>query len=426
MKLHLLLIALSLIPLTMAAGQDEDGSYRDFVLSGRLQSSIGYRIYSDKLQESGTIQEGILRISMLSILDNSELRVTADLIADRLRGRPRINLDRDADIIDLREAYYLFSPQADVDIKIGRQILTWGTGDLLFLNDHFPKDFRSFIIGRGDDYIKAPQTSLKISYYSAINLDIVYSPVFEPDRYITGERVSYWNPLTFSTSSVDLNVLTRLPDTLFSDDTLSLRLHTLENGVEYCLYYHSGFRNSPSSFSLVTGKPGFDEIQSFGFSIRGQLGSTIWNTESVYTFSDAKEQRRFYTRGEEYKLLIGLEKEILDNITASTQLYYETTVHTEEMNTGLPISVEALPSDNLIATLRIYASLDDNNVIFNSFLLYASQNEEFAWLPRITFKQGTNAELIISASVFGGENERGYYSQLRGASNICLSYRMLF
>src|SRR3989338_3325408 len=53
---------------------------------------------------------------------------------------------------DIREAYGLASPVPWLDVKLGRQILTWGTGDLVFINDVFPKDFVSFFIGRDDEY----------------------------------------------------------------------------------------------------------------------------------------------------------------------------------------------------------------------------------------------------------------------------------
>ena len=36
------------------------------------------------------------------------------------------------------------------DLKIGQQVLTWGTGDYVFLNDLFPKDYQSFFSGRDD------------------------------------------------------------------------------------------------------------------------------------------------------------------------------------------------------------------------------------------------------------------------------------
>ena len=56
---------------------------------------------------------------------------------------------------------------------------TWGTGDLVFLNDLFPKDFVSFFAGRDDEYLKAPGDALRITHYSkAVNIDFVWTPVF--------------------------------------------------------------------------------------------------------------------------------------------------------------------------------------------------------------------------------------------------------
>ena len=52
---------------------------------------------------------------------------------------------------ELREAYLKFRLPGDIDLKVGRQILTWGTGDLLFINDLFPKDWNSFLLGRDED-----------------------------------------------------------------------------------------------------------------------------------------------------------------------------------------------------------------------------------------------------------------------------------
>ena len=34
------------------------------------------------------------------------------------------------------------------DLRVGRQIITWGVGDLVFINDVFPKDYGAFFAGR--------------------------------------------------------------------------------------------------------------------------------------------------------------------------------------------------------------------------------------------------------------------------------------
>ena len=95
--------------------------------------------------------------------------------------------------MDVRQAVIILRASDWLDVRAGRQVLTWGTGDLLFLNDLFPKDFVSFFVGRDDEYLKAPANALRLTFYSSlVNLDLVATPVFEPDRSITGERLSFF------------------------------------------------------------------------------------------------------------------------------------------------------------------------------------------------------------------------------------------
>ena len=53
----------------------------------------------------------------------------------------------------------------NANVKIGRQILTWGTGDFVFINDLFRKDWQSFFNGRDDRYLKASADSIKLNYF---------------------------------------------------------------------------------------------------------------------------------------------------------------------------------------------------------------------------------------------------------------------
>ena len=62
---------------------------------------------------------------------------------------------------DLRDLTLSFSLGSNLDMKLGRQVLTWGTGDLVFLNDLFPKDWVSFFAGREDEYLKAPSNAVR-------------------------------------------------------------------------------------------------------------------------------------------------------------------------------------------------------------------------------------------------------------------------
>ena len=96
-------------------------------------------------------------------------------------------LDAVADEVDtdLRQLRLTFAPGRPIDLQVGRQVMTWGTGDLLFINDLFPKDWQSFFIGGTRSTSRRRRTPLRLGWFAGkVNLDLVYTPQFEPDRYI--------------------------------------------------------------------------------------------------------------------------------------------------------------------------------------------------------------------------------------------------
>ena len=99
----------------------------------------------------------------------------------------RDEVDSQADV-DMREAYLSYA-EGPLDLRAGRQIHTWGVGDLLFINDHFPKNYVALFSGRPLEYLKTGVGSLKTSFYSdKASLDFVAIPFFEPDQLPTSRR----------------------------------------------------------------------------------------------------------------------------------------------------------------------------------------------------------------------------------------------
>jgi hypothetical protein len=66
--------------------------------------------------------------------------------------------------IEAREAYLDYGAGL-FDLRIGRQIVTWGVGDLLFINDIFPKDYVAFFSGRPLEYLKVGSDAAKIDFF---------------------------------------------------------------------------------------------------------------------------------------------------------------------------------------------------------------------------------------------------------------------
>ena len=115
----------------------------------------GVRTSGTDLVNDGSILEGRLQLEANRAGDYVTLQLRADFVYDALAEDHNFDLRTGAGEIDLREAYALFSPLDFMDVKLGRQILTWGTGDLVFLNDLFPKDWQAFFLGRDQEIGRA-------------------------------------------------------------------------------------------------------------------------------------------------------------------------------------------------------------------------------------------------------------------------------
>ncbi len=83
------------------------------------------------------------------LLAEERLRLELNMWTDFAESEILVKLDGVHDWVtedfslDLREAYLDFTT-AKADFRFGRQIATWGVGDLLFVNDVFPKNWVSF------------------------------------------------------------------------------------------------------------------------------------------------------------------------------------------------------------------------------------------------------------------------------------------
>src|SRR4030043_2032577 len=167
-----------------------------------------------------------------------------------------------------------------MDLKVGRQILTWGTGDYIFINDLFPKDYKSFFIGRDDEYLKAPSDALKSSLYTKIlNFDLVYTPRFNTDRFINGKQLSYFNPQLGRLAGDDAVIYPRKRDEWFEDSEIAFRLYRDIESYGLALYGYNGFWKSPVGFDPQAGKATFPRLSVYGLSARGKVWKGIGNIE---------------------------------------------------------------------------------------------------------------------------------------------------
>jgi len=259
------------------SGKETGGSFWSELpieVHGFYEMRAGYRTRKDKFAKDMSIMENRFQLDLYSYMEWGDIQVKGDVFGDLV--------EEQADF-DLREANIFVRPFDFMDMKIGRQILTWGTGDLIFINDLFPKDWQSFFVGRDVEYLKAPSDALKVSLFGDwVNLDIVYTPRFDPDRYIDGTRLSYWSSPMGSLAGNNAIVHTDTPDRWFRDDEIAARLYKTIKNYEVALYGYRGFWKSPGGRNAAMNQALFPDLNVYGASARGPVGKGIGNVEVGY------------------------------------------------------------------------------------------------------------------------------------------------
>jgi len=313
-------------------------------------------------------------------------------------------------------------------VKLGRQILTWGTGDLLFINDMFPKDWQSFFIGRDEEYLKAPSDAAFVSFFPEFaNIDLVYTPRFDPDRYITGQRISYWSPAQQKLVGRNDIVNANVPDEWFKDDEVAARVYRNFNGYELAAYGYWGYWKSPAGMDAATGRATFPRLNVYGGSLRGSMGKGIANLEAGYYDSrQDHDGNNPYVRNSEMRVLAGYEQEVRRNLTAGIQYYIEHMMHHRYYLEGLPPGSPASDRDRHVLTLRLTQLLMNQNLTLGVFAYYSPSDNDTYIRPNASYKLTDDWMLTGGANLFYGHDQHTFFGQFEKNNNLYAGARYNF
>ncbi len=407
---------------------EESGFDYPFDLSGFIEVRGGMRLAGQPYEKDASIGETRLQLQAEKFWDRVSGRITADFVIDPVADRYVIDLDNGDGWIDLREAFLAWRATDYMDVKAGRQILTWGTGDLIFLNDLFPKDFDSFFIGRDEEYLKVPSDALKTSFFSGIaNLDVVYTPSFDSDRYADGARISTYDPFSGGQTGRS-NVLAVDPLTdWFNEDEWAGRLYRNIGSYEAALYGYYGYWKNPQGSDMVAMRATFPKLSVYGVSVRGPIYKGIGNTEVAYY--DSRDDRRGvdpYAPNDQFRFLVGYEQEIAAELTGSLQYNLERTLDYDELKSNALVG-SAMPEENRhVVTLRLTKQMMNQNLMLSLFNFYSPSDEDGYIRPKATYKIDDRWAVEAGGNVFYGKKRSTFFGQLEDNTNAYVSLRYSF
>lgn len=398
---------------------------------GFVDGRSGLRIQNDDSganQRQAILNELRAQVDLSHNSDWAQWRLRSDFVVDEAAGEHNLDLERGHGAIDLREANLVFFPHDLVDVKVGRQILTWGTGDLLFINDMFPKDWQSFFVGRDEEYLKAPSDAVLASFFPQwVNIDLVYIPKFNSDRYISGERISYWNPMLNRHAGRGDELRVDERSSWFNDDEVSLRLYRDLNGYEVAVYAYEGFWKNPVGFDAAQLRQIYPRLRVFGGSVRGNLLSGLFNVEvGYYDSRDDRSGDDPLLPNSEYRLLAGYEQEVVRNFSAAIQYYLEHMEDYSAYRQALAVGSDKEDRDRHVVTLRLTKQAFNQNLQLSLFGYWSPSDRDGYLRPSLKYKASDELSLYAGANIFVGEENHTFFGQFEDNSNLYLGVRYSF
>ena len=409
----LLPLLLALVALPAAAQPDDDwddDSWGDddgweeaaappVEIHGFAEGALSARVVANSHQPGDfLLDEARFRLDVARYADRADVQVKADALADALTGGVAW---------DVRQALVTLRPGGAVTLRAGRQVTTWGTGDLVFLNDLFPKDFVAFFTGRDVEFLKAPANALRATLYrGSAGLDLVWTPRFTPDRYVTGERLSFFSPAAGRRVGLDdlggpLVVLR--PDAEVENGEVAARLFGTFSGYEVAGYGYAGFTKQPVAFDPAAALPTFAPLSVVGASVRRPLLGGLSNAEIAYY--DARADRAGddpLAPNGQARWLVGHEREILSDVTLGLQYYAERALRYDRLLAASPTPAFEPSETRHVLTSRWTARARQQTLTLSLFTFWSPTDGDAHLRPSVQHQWSDQVALTLGGHLFFG------------------------
>ena len=405
-----------------AAFDDFDDEWEDeggLSWTGFVESASGRRLDVDP---NGLARQtlGDLRARIETEWSGEALRLTfkGDLLYDDYESESTA---------ELRELAIQASPRSSIDLKVGRQVLTWGTGDLIFLNDLFPKNWVSFFFGREDDYLKDPSDAVRLTWYTdAVNVDVVWSPELDPDNYLTGARASFFWPLADDIVVPRPPLDAPFPDNDLDNGELALRLFKTVGSTEYAAYFYRGFFKRPLGLSPSL-EPIFPELSVIGASLRRPLGRGLFNAELAY--HDSRQDGSGtdpLIPNDQLRVLAGYEFEARPRLTVGLQWYLEWTRDHDTLIANSPTPLFEPEERRHVLTTRLTYRTTQDRLTYSLFAFYSPTDDDHYLRPSVSYRHSDRWTFTAGVSLFSGKRDHTFFGQLEDNSNVYVRARYNF
>ena len=350
------------------------------------------------------------QMTLRSAGEHEEFFLRADFVSDATAAV--------RSMVDLREAYIKMRLSNWLDMKLGRQVATWGTGDLVFANDLFAKDWEAFFTGLDDAYLKPPQDLLRASVYlNGVTIELAASPYFTPDNLPDGQRLSVYNPfIGRAVGSSEAPTILPAERTLKNSEVFG-RLAGTRGSAEWALYGYKGFWPTPQGMTL-SGELFYPRLWSAGGSLQAPVGSFLAHAEAAaYVSQEDTDGNDPLIGNSQIRGFAGVDKSLGSDWMVGAQYYAEFMLDHDRYASGLPAGAPTFDELRSTVTGRVTKLLRNQTVMVSAFTYWGVSDRDWHLRPSVSYKFTDAVNWTAGASLVGGNRPYTMFGQFRDNSN---------
>jgi hypothetical protein len=388
-------------------------------IHGFVQGNYAARITGEEVPgpEGGDflLGEERFRLELTSQGDQAGIVMKVDSIHDAIAEETDL---------EFREAYVDYIADR-YDMRLGRQIITRGVGDLLFINDVYPKDWVAFFSGRPIEYLKVGVDGVKLDGYSnLVNAELVVIPFFEPDRLPASDRFFLFDPFATITTRTKTE-----PGAEFEKTELALRLYRYIGNWDTALYVYRGFWRqpgmrliSPTSLELF-----FPKLSVYGASAQaGILGGVVSLEAGYYDSQEDRGGTDPSIPNSQVRYLVGHQRQLWSDFTVGTQYYAEWMRHHSAYRASLSAGFPEQDRLRHLITMRLTQLLRHQTLRLSLFAFYSPSDEDYFFIAEVRYSFTDELWAALGGNVFGGATDTTMFGQLNKNDNLYLAVRYEF
>ena len=349
--------------------------------------------------------------------EKARLFTRTDFFYDHVANRPGI---------ESREAYAEGSVGPS-DLRAGRQLLIWGIGDYVFINDIFAKDWGAFFSGRPIEYLRVPQDALKLDFgATGLSAEIVVIPFFQADKLPPRNRFVQFDQFPGVARTA------QEPGLRVQNTELAGRLYGTTWGFDTAFYLYYGFFRAPAlqanqmtAPTLVTET--FPRLAVYGASTRGNaLGGVVSVEVGYYDSLSDRAGRDPAIPNNSFRYLAGYQRQLWEDFTLGLQYYGELMTHYNAYRASLPAGFPGQDQHRQLMTLRLAQLLWNQTLRVGLFAFYSPTDQDYYLIPEVRYSISDNLWVAAVGNIFGGRRPTTFFGQLDANDNLAVTVRYEF